>query len=217
MPAYNFDFIGAPPADDLVNEQSQLNGNLDQIENRYNFLQNIVGATFPDADKPKGLEQIRNVSGDFRPSVWNGASWRVPSATQNAWSAWTNIGLVAPYNDAWAGFTPRYRTNSFLRLLQIRGRIRNTTSGSPMNKAAWTNFSSGASGIPLTFQPYATSVWTTSTSPITATSPVGSEIAAARLRVNTDATACRLDFNWMGQDSAATGNYISLDGWEWWY
>ena len=214
MPAYNFDFIGAPPADDLVNEQSQLNGNLDQIENRYNFLQDIPGATFPDADKPKGLEKFR----EGRHAVWSGTSWRTPTAIQGLWSAWTLIGLVAPYNDAWATFQPRYRTNGTLRLLQVRGRIRNTTSGNPMNKSAWTNFSSGASGIPLSFTPYAsTALWTSSTSAITGASPVGSEIAAARLRATADATSVRLDFNWMGQDSAATGNYISLDGWEWWY
>lgn len=218
MPAYNFTFIGAPPADGLVNEQTQLNGNLNQIENRYNWLQNVPGATWPDADKPKGLEQVRDFSGVQRPAVWNGSSWRTPTAAQGQWSAWTDIGVIAPYNDAWAGFTPRYRTNGTLRLLQVRGRIRNTVNGVPMNKTSWTNFSSGASGIPLTFTPVAGSTyWTTSTSPITASSPAGSEIAASRLRCTVDATSCRLDFHWMGQDSAATGNYVSLDGWEWWY
>lgn len=217
MPAYNFDFIGAPPADDLVNEQSQLNGNLDQIENRYNFLQNIPGGTFPDVDKPKGLEQFRTVSAALRTAVWTGSIWRAPTSAQSSWSAWSNIGLVAPYNDAWAGFTPRWRNNTALRLVQVRGRIRNTVTGVPMNKAAWTNFSPDGTGIPLGFAPSPTSVWTTSASPIDGASPVGSEINGVRLRARLGATTTILDFNWMGQDSGATGNYFSIDGWEWWY
>jgi hypothetical protein len=215
MPAFTFNYITPPPNDELVDEQSQINANLDQIENRLNFLQGI--GTWANVDRPKGLEALIN-DGNQRTAVWNGTAWRTPTGIAGGWTAWQNITLIAPYVASAAGFTPMWRSNSVIRRVQLKGRIANGATGVSMAKNNWTNFSSGASGIPLTFTPANTvALWTTSCSPITASSPAGSEINGARLRVNADATSVRLDFNWMGQDSGTTGNYISLDGMDWWY
>ena len=215
MPAFSFNYITPPPLDELVNEVTQLNDNLDQIESRMSILQGI--GSWANVDRPKGLEVLLDQSGSQRTAVWDGSNWRVPSSGAGGWTAWANVALIAPYTFN-AGFTPMYRVNTFMRRAQLKGRVQNGATGVAMAKNNWTNFSSGVTGIPLTYTPLnGASVWTASCSPITATSPVGSEINGARIRTNADATSVRLDFNWMGQDTNTTGNYISLDGVEWWY
>lgn len=216
MPAFNFLYITPPPLDEVVNEQTQINGNLNQIENRLNGAQGL--AIWPNVDRPKGLEVFILDAGERRTAVWNGTAYRFPDSIQTGWTAWANVLMVAPYQATSAANTPQWRSHPLLRQAQLRGKFRNGATGVPMAKNAWTNFSAGVGGIPTSFDPLAdASLSVVSTSPITGASPVGSEIAAARIRVNSDVTSVRLDFNWMGQDSAATGNYICLDGVEWWY
>lgn len=114
MTYFNFTKITPPsPLDPLVDEAAQLNANWDHLDSK---LTPYINGTTPTGMQT-GQEQF---AGDLSNAVWDGAALRASDDTDAAWSAWTNLPLLSP-RTARSGQLPKWRNNSLLRKVQVRG------------------------------------------------------------------------------------------------
>lgn len=205
MTFFNFNYITPPPNDEFVNEVTQLNDNWDKIDLRLSWLQGKPVAAPPDADRPLGLQAFVS----SRQAVWNGTAWRNPTGIE-VYGAWVEINYTAPYQ-AVAGFPVQYRINATTSYVQMRGRIQNGATGTPFGKTAWIpvgtiNYSANTDPM------YGASIHTVGTNAVTGGSPAGSEVAAGRVRLRRNGTnPVVVEVNYMGQDGAATNQYVAFD------
>lgn len=209
IPFFDFNYITDPPNDELVNEQTQLNDNWQKIDDRLGWMQGKNSIVPPDANKPLGLEVFTS----DRHVCWSGTGFRAPTSIEQSWSAWTQITYTAPYQ-ASAGFPVEYRTNSANRYVQMRGRIQNGATGTPFGKTAWIQVGTIAFAT-NTAPMFDESIHTQGCNGVTGSSPVGSEVAGARVRIRTNGVnPVIVEVNYMGQDGSATNQYIAFDGLE---
>lgn len=210
-PFFDFNYITDPPADEQVNEATQLNANWDKIDNRLAWLQGVPGAPVPpNANRPLGLEAFVS----DRHAAWSGAGgFRAPTTIESNWTAFGEITYTAPYQ-ASSGFPVQYRRNTSTNYVQMRGRIQNGATGTPFGKTAWIQVGTipyDANYLPM----FGTSIHTQGCNAVTGSSPAGSEVAGARIRIRTNGTnPIILEVNYMGQDGSATNQYITFDGLE---
>lgn len=203
MTYFNLLQIAPPsPNDPLVNEVTQINNNWDDIDTKIGALTTTTGTiTSPE----QGQEYITNTG---RTRVWNGAANRDPDDIDASWTAWTALPVAATVAVR-PSFTPRWRNNTALRRVELAGGILKD-AGAGAWPAAVVVVTTGVSGIPDTLQPIGGVTRQMSAAALPATGGTG-----AWWQVDTNTSFVRLRTRYMGP--AGGGNFIQLDGIEWWY
>lgn len=201
----------AAPNDPTVNEVTQLNNNWDEINTRLEKMKTSPGIIdVTDNPVANNVEIGMEAARSNRLHVWDGSAWRFTDVHDTGWSAWTNIPLSISVASR-PGFIPQYRTNSLLRLGELRGCLLKDGIAS-----AWTHnlnvVASNAVSQPIaSFTPVTVFSYMLGTSiPTTPTT----QTAAARGFIN-GVDGWRLTVCWEG--SSGGGNFISLDDMKWWY
>lgn len=205
MTYFNFTKVAPPsPSDPLVNVTTHLNNNWDEIETKFSSLITMSGNII---NAEAGQEAVGSVAQSFY--VSNGAPFVMRSADdiQTSWSAWTAIPLNAAVV-ARASFTPRYRTNSVLRLAELSGGVQKDAPASawPAALVVITNL------LPLSIVPIGNLSFQQSAAAIPTTPANGS---AGYHLIDTNGPNTRIQVRYAGGPGG--GNFIMLDGIKWWY
>lgn len=194
----------AAPNDPFVNVVTHLNNNWDEIDTKL-FAHTLMNITLVNPDQGQdfvtGLQKFR---------IWTGAAYREPDDIDSAWSAWTALplsGNVAPR----VGFTPRWRSNSLLRLVELAGGIQKDGAGSAW-PAALVVATTGTSGIANTFLPIGGVVYQQSAAALPTSS---TNSAAGWHTIDVSGAWVRIQTRYSGGPGG--GNFVMLDGIKWWY
>lgn len=206
MALFNFNLITPPPNDELVNEITQLNDNWDELELKLNYFQ----GTGP---VPSSFEIGSEVYANNRHMVWTGTAWSSPVSIGQSWTVWNGIDAQAPFTVR-PGLPFKYRSQPNVRKVQLTGGMVNTGSANPWPKGVWNVINS--TQIPAAFAPVGgVHIQHSATSALPG-APVGSDVAAARIRVTGNGSAPVLvEVHWMGADGG--GNFVQVDGVEWYF
>lgn len=203
---FNFTKILPPnPNDPVVNEVTHLNNNWDHIDLKLQPY--MAGGTLSLAEA--GQEFFDT---NFRFGVYDGASQRIPDDIDANWSAWTAIPILSP-RVARASFTPRWRSNSKLRMVELAGGVNFDASANPWTQGSSFQLNQLAAGSPSSsFAP----IGGVHKSPAaTALTGGTSTVASAIVTVDTSGGFVRLAAQYMG--GGGGGNFIQLDQVWWWY
>lgn len=130
----------ASPNDPFVDEVAQLNNNWDLAETKLTPYMLGGAITMTQA----GQESF---DGSFRYGVWDGAALRIPDDIDAAWSAWTAIPMLAP-RAIRPSFTPRWRSNSLLRMVELSGGIQFDNVASVWTMGSSFQFNALSAGSP---------------------------------------------------------------------
>lgn len=204
MPFFDFNYVTDPPNDELVNEQTQLNDNLDKLDSRLaQFQKGLDHITNP----PLGTEaQLFGAVG-----VFTGTSWRYPVSIHNGWGSWQTLPLQSPVI-ARVDYTPRYKINTTIRKVILSGAVTYgpTPSMWPYSKVKIT---SNTGGISSFYNP----VNNLAIQYVTAGAvTVDGGYAGARLFVESNGTnSVSISIHYQGDDN--NGDFVSLDGVSWWF
>lgn len=201
---FDFNLITDPPGDELVDEQSQLNANLDKMDSRLNQFQQQPDNTV--VSPPVGTEAL--IGNIIR--VWTGSAWRFADNPNSGWGSWATIALVAPYVHR-TGFTLQYRVNTMIRKVELAGGLYAAAAQTawPRSKVQVT---ANTGGIPDTYKPV-------NNHPQTGAAGIGTtagQFAGARIWVESNAgNSIKLSVSYQGDDIG--GNFVMLDPVRWWY
>lgn len=208
MTYFNFTKITpAAPNDPVVNEVTQINNNWDNIEAQLLAVSAGTGAL---TGAEQGQEWI-SPAGRFR--TWDGAANKDPIDIDAQWSAWTALTLAATVA-ARPSFTPRWRNNSLLRRVELDGCILKDSIASawPAPGVLVVVSATGAGQIPAALAPLSQPMITISAAALP-TSP--GQSAQGWHSIDTSGAFIRIMTTYMGGPGG--GNFIALDGIEWWY
>lgn len=197
----------AAPNDPQVNEVTQLNDNWDTLDAK--LLPYMSGGSI------SGIETGQEIfASGFRFGVWNGSTTRIPDDIDAAWSAWTALPMSSP-RVARGGFTPRWRNNSLLRMVELSGGVLFNAAADPWTMGSLFTVNSDTSGaIPSSMTP----VGGTSRSPAATGLTAGTTVVAGALIIIDKPggnTFNRIQAQYMGGPGG--GNFIMLDQVWWWY
>src|SRR5882757_10601962 len=108
----------------MVDVVAHINNNWDDIEAKLSNL-TLLPSLLPS---PETGQELAFSSAQTRFRVWTGAAYRDPDPIDPSWSAWTALPLSANVV-ARTGTTPRFRTNSLIRQVQLTGAIQKDAPG----------------------------------------------------------------------------------------
>lgn len=204
----NFTKIAPPaPNDPTVNEVTQLNNNWDLLDSKLSPY--MSGGAISDIETGQEI-----FASGFRFGVWNGAAVRTPDDIDAAWSAWTAIPMFSP-RVVRAGFTPRWRNNSLLRMVELSGGVLFNAAADPWTMGSLFTINADSAGaIPASMTP----VGGTSRSPAATGLTAGTTVVAGALAIIDKPggnTFTRIQCQYMGGPGG--GNFIMLDQVWWWY
>lgn len=206
MPYLNFTKITPPsPNDPVVNEATQLNSNWDHLEAKLNVYVN--GGAITDVEA--GQEFF---DGSFNYAVWDGAATVIPDDIDAAWSAWTNIPILAP-RAIRPGFQPKWRSNSLLRKVELVGGILFDGAASAWTMGASFQFNQLAAGSPAnTLGPVGGKHISQCAVALTGGTSV---TAGGYVTIDTSGSFTRMAVQYLG--GGGGGNFVMLDQVWWWY
>lgn len=202
----NFNKILPPtPNDPVVNEVTQLNNNWDLLDLKLTPLMN--GGTLTLAEV--GQEYLDSNS---RFAVWDGSAARVPDDIDSAWSAWTNIPMLAP-RVIRPSFQPKWRSNSLLRKVELNGGIQFDASANLWTQGSSFQFNALSAGSPAnTLGPVGGKHINQCATGLTAGTSV---TAGGYITIDTSGSFVRMAAQSLG--GGGGGNFIQLDQVWWWY
>ena len=208
MAYLNFTKITPPaPNDPTVNEVTQLNNNWDHLDTKLQPY--LIGGGLSGIET--GQEYL---NGSFRFIVWDGAAERLPDDIDGAWSAWTALPIFAG-RAARPSFTPRWRNNSLLRMVQLSGGfLFDGAAGAWTLGGYFTLNADSAGAIPASMVP----IGGTHTQPVaTALSAGAVVVAGGSITVDKPGgnTFCRIRGQYMGGPGG--GNFMQTEQVQWWY
>lgn len=198
--------VPAAPNDPTVNEVTQLNNNWDHLDTKIQPY--LSGGSVTDIEVG---QEFLDVS--FRFAVWTGAQ-KVPNDIDGAWSAWTALPMLAP-RVIRPSFTPRWRNNSLLRMVQIAGGVYFNVAQDPWTLGSYITINGDvANAIPASMVPVG-GVHTGQAAG--SLSAGGTVVAGAMVSVDKPGgnTFCRIRGQYMGGPGG--GNFLQLDRVWWWY
>lgn len=213
MAYFNLNFVTNPPNDELVNEETQLNDNWEEIATKLNRW-NQQPSDFGSHNPPIGTEALYPVAGSesHRVAVYNGSTWSRSVNDSTGWLGWTALGIRSP-RSAHPSYPPKYNVNVLQRRVELCGAIRYDSSANPWPTSANHEITSDTA-IPLAYTPLGNfSVMQMATSAVTTASSFAT--AAGFIQPSTVPTRISIFVQWHGNSGG--GNYISLDGYTWWY
>lgn len=201
-----------PPNDEAVNYQTQLNENWSEIDDKITPF-NSQPANFTGIAIPVGTEAIDYVADDgvkYRVAVWDGTKWNRTLNHSFAWTPWQILPVRAPVV-AKSDTPPMIRVNLVeQRVVLMGGVIYNATADAwPANTDVEITTDTAVESVyapysGLHVQQLASGVITTANS-----------FASAVASVSPVATRTAIKVRYQGD--AGGGNFIQLDGLEWWY
>jgi hypothetical protein len=203
---FNFTkIVPAAPSDPLVDEAAQLNANWDHMDARLTPL--MLGGTLTLAQA--GQEYLDSNS---RFAVWDGAAARIPDDIDSAWSAWTNIPMLAP-RAIRSTFQPKWRSNSLLRKVELSGGISFDVSSNVWTQGTLFQFNALSAGSPAnTLGPVGGKHVNQAATGLTAGTSV---TAGAYIVIDTSGSFTRMSCQYLG--GGGGGNFVQLEQVWWWY
>lgn len=195
----------ASPSDPLVDEAAQLNANWDQLDAKLTPLMNGGTLTLAQA----GQEYLDSNS---RFAVWDGTAARVPDDIDSAWSAWTNIPMLAP-RVIRTSFQPKWRSNSLIRKVELNGGIQFNAAADPWTQGSAFQFNALSAGSPAnTLGPVGGKHVNQCATGLTGGTSV---TAGGYIVIDTSGSFVRMTAQSLG--GGGGGNFIQLDQVWWWY
>lgn len=193
------------PNDPVVNEATILNGNWDLLDTKLQPY--MIGGTLTLSEI--GQEYF---DADFRYAVWDGSSGILPDDIDSAWSAWTNIPMLAP-RVIRSAFQPKWRSNSLIRKVELTGGIQFDASANPWTMGTSFQFNSLAAGSPAnTLGP----IGGKHISPCAVALTGGTSVTAGGyVTIDTSGSFVRMACQYLG--GGGGGNFVMLDQVRWWY
>jgi hypothetical protein len=206
MAYFNFTNVSpASPSDPLVNEITQINNNWDHLETKLNPY--MIGGGV------SGIETGQELfDGSFRYGVWDGSTTRITDDVDAAWSAWTNIPMLAP-RVIRSGYQPKWRNNSLLRKVELTGGIQFDATANPWTMGSSFQFNSLAAGSPPnTMVP----IGGKHIAQAAAAQTAGTSVAAAGyITIDSSGSFVRMACQYLG--GGGGGNFVQLEQVWWWY
>lgn len=202
----NFTKIIPPkPNDPVVNEATQINANLAMLDTQLQPY--MLGGSLTLTEV--GQESF---NGAFRYSVWDGTSQILPDDIDSGWSAWTALPILSP-RVLRTGFTPRWRNNSFTRMVELSGGVNFDASANPWTLGSQFQINQLASGSPTSSL---APIGGTHKSPCATALSAGTTLVAGGLvTVDSSGGFVRINAQYMGGPGG--GNFLMLDQIWWWY
>lgn len=209
MAYFDFDYVTDPPNDETVDEVTQLNNNWQEVAtkiDRWNRAQSNIIAPIP-----VGTEAM-DPGGSSRIALWDGTSWLLGLNHDSSWGNWATFGLRSPIVER-SGWTPVARVNPWKRLVALSGGVQiNATAdawntGTDVEITTDTAFSSSLAPVG------GLAYFQTATAQITA----ANGFASAVIKVQSETTPARTSITARWQGDAGGGNFVMLDGIQWWY
>lgn len=204
----NFTKIIPPaPNDPNVDVAAQVNANWDLLDTKLQPY--IIGGTLTLAEA--GQEFF---DANFRFSVWTGAASRIPDTIDDGWSAWTALPMFTN-RVARAGFTPRWRNNPNLRMVELSGGLLNNAAADPWTPGSLLTVNADSAGaIPASMQPIGGYHINESATALSAGTTV---VSAGYVYIDKPGgnTFTRIRAQYLG--GAGGGNFLQLDQVWWWY
>lgn len=139
------------PNDSTVNVATQLNANWDEIERVLTVQQGNSPVVSPEY----GLEVIDYTNSKLQ--MWTGAAFKTVTDFSQDWTTWQAFALQSPIV-ARSGFTPRWRSNPTIRLVEIQGRVQNGSTPASFGASTVQLTNNTGTGIPATFNPVGNNV-----------------------------------------------------------
>ena len=159
---------------------------------------------------------VFNPSGTFgtdRIAAWDGTTWRLNLNHVGTWSAWQNLDLRSPVV-ARSGFSPRVRVNAYQRRIVIYGGVVASAALGAWPATALEITTDTAIGPEFAPVPGGLSYYQGVGAGVTGANQVATaNIKIEHITVGTPRVAISVLF----QGDAGGGNFVMLDGLEWWY
>jgi hypothetical protein len=218
MAYFNFNYVTNPPADELVNEVTQLNNNWSEIELKtapFNQMPaNFAGVPIPGGI-PLGTEAFDPDPADADPNriaVWNGTIWARSINHQSAWGAWQTLGLRAPIV-ARPGFPPKAKIDAIARHVVLTGGVQLNATADPMGTTTYEITDDVSIQNTLAPANGGQSRQFGAAAALTGAGTFSNAMVLIDNKTGPNRTA--ISVRWQGD--AGGGNFVMLDGVEWWY
>lgn len=213
MSYFNFNYVTDPPNDETVNYSAQLNANWQEVADKIDPF-NHQPAEFGAIDIPIGTEALDPTAGgsDYRVGVWTGSQWAKGLNPIAAWTVWQNISIRAP-RVARITYEPQVKIDTVARRIVLRGGVAFTDTND-----AWPTTTTYEITTDTAIQAELAPVNGESIQEgapgqiLTANGYAGASVIIAKA-TNPDRTSISIRY----RGDAGGGNFVMLDGIEWWY
>lgn len=214
MAYFNFNYVTDPPNDELVNDDTQLNANWQEVADKIDPF-NHQPAEFGDIVVPVGTEAFdpENAGSDYRIAVWAGDRWVRSLNHTTTWTTWQSIAIRSP-RVARPDYPVEAKIDAYARRVVLRGGVLFNAAGD-----AWptnTNIEiTTDTAIQVGLAPVngGESYQQTATGQITTANGFAEAIVRIVKKTTPDRTGIEIRY----QGDAGGGNFVMLDGIEWWY
>lgn len=211
MAYFNFNYITPAPNDEFVNPVTQLNANIQEVENKTKGFSTKPETVVNPPIGTEGLYPLDPPSDNYRVAVWNGTDWCRSISHNAGWTAWQAVNCRAPVVPR-PGYPPAARVNVNLNLVELSGGVLYGASA-----PAWptgytelfTDTDFGAMFIPANG---GFSMHQVATGQITTVAGFASAVVWAE---GVGGTRCAVKAAYQGD--AGGGNFIMLNGVRWWF
>ncbi|MFE1145204.1 hypothetical protein [Streptomyces rochei] len=215
MAYFNFEYVTDPPNDETVDFQTQLNNNWQEVANKIEPFNQQPGS-FGDIPVPVGTECFDpdpTHASWHRIAVWTGSIWARSLNHQSAWTDWQPITVRAPHV-ARPLYEPEAKVDAIARRVVLRGGVLFNAAADPWPTGTTYEITSDAA-----IQPELVPVNGGESIQQGATGQIltAGGFAGAIIYINRNLTPDRVSINVRYQGDAGGGNFVMLDGIEWWF
>ena len=210
---FDFNYVTDPPNDEFVDEVGQLNDNWQEVADKINPF-NQKPADFTGITVPVGTEAFdpEHVGSEDRIAVWNGTTWIRSLNHTTSWDTWELVPVRAPRLIR-TGFPLVYRLNQVTRRVVLMGGVQFDAGAGPWTTNTTYEITTDAA-LPVSLAPVGDlSYQQAATGQVTVANQFASAIIEIKAATGPDRTAISVRY----QGDAGGGNFIMLDGIEWWY
>lgn len=213
MAYFNFNYVTPPPDDETVDEQTQLNANWEEVENKTRPFNQQPG-DFTGITIPVGAMAIQLDGASNRMAAWTGTEWINSVNPMAIWEDWQTISLRAPVV-ARPGYDVKAKVDVVSRRIVLMGGVILNATADIWNTATTYEITSDTA-IQDTFAPANDDFMSIQQGATGQTTTAGS-FASAVVTIEKKASPARTAVSVRWQGEVAGGNFIMLDGIEWWY
>jgi len=212
---FNFNYVTDPPNDETVDYTTQLNANWQDVANKIEPF-NHQPAEFGDIPVPIGTEAFdpEHLESGHRIAVWTGSQWARSLNHISAWTTWQPIEIRAP-RAIRPFYEPEARIDAISRRVVLRGGVQYNAAADPWPTGTTLEITSDLA-IQSALAPVndGESYSQGATGQIVTANGFASAIIWIHLEtIPTPRVAISVRY----QGDAGGGNFVMLDGIEWWY
>lgn len=208
---FDLNLVTDPPNDETVNYETQLNNNWEEIADKINRFNQSPG-NFSGITIPKGTEAL-TTDDPTRVGVWNGTQWCRSLNHNAAWTNWQALGLRSP-RVARTNYAPMARVDTVARHIVLQGGVLYNAAADPWPTNTTVEITDDVS-IQTALAPVngGQSIQQGATGQIT----TANGFASAIISISTLTSPNRVAVSVRYQGDVGGGNFVMLDGIEWWY